>query len=63
MIKSSSIEFEPLRTILNMERERGYSNTAVIGGLDRYLSKWATEFKDNVKSSTGIITGTRFSMN
>ncbi|MEJ2739849.1 MAG: DNA helicase RecG, partial [Dehalococcoidia bacterium] len=51
MIKSSSIEFEPLRTILNMERERGYSNTAVIGGLDRYLSKWATEFKDNVKSS------------
>jgi ATP-dependent DNA helicase RecG len=50
MMKSSSIKFEPLRTILNMERERDYSNTAVIGGLDRYLNKWATEFSDKVQS-------------
>jgi ATP-dependent DNA helicase RecG len=33
-----------------MERERDYSNTAVIGGLDRYLNKWATEFSGKVKS-------------
>jgi ATP-dependent DNA helicase RecG len=50
MVKISSIGFEPLRTILNMECERGYNNTAVIGGLDRYLNKWATEFSSKVQS-------------
>ncbi|MBM4448344.1 MAG: DNA helicase RecG, partial [Chloroflexi bacterium] len=33
--------FEPLRKILELEQKRGYDNTAVFGGLDRFLKNWA----------------------
>ena len=35
-----SVEFAPLRKILELERKRGYSDSAVIGGLDKFLNKW-----------------------
>jgi len=34
-------DFESLRKILEQEQKRGYDNTAVIGGLDRFLGKFA----------------------
>jgi ATP-dependent DNA helicase RecG len=40
------IEVEPLRTILQMESQRGYSNTTVVGGLDRYIVHWARQSKN-----------------
>jgi ATP-dependent DNA helicase RecG len=40
MVTSPGIEFEPLRTILKVECQRGYTNSAVIGGLDKYLINW-----------------------
>ena len=30
------------KKILELERDRGYSNTAVYGGLDRYLERWGS---------------------
>ena len=37
----SAIKSEPLKSILNLEREKNYNNTAVAGGLDRFLQPWA----------------------
>jgi ATP-dependent DNA helicase RecG len=34
---------EPLRTILQMEGQKNYANTTVLGGLDKYLHNWATD--------------------
>ena len=31
-----------LRSILNLEREQGYRDTAVMGGMDRFLEQWAS---------------------
>jgi ATP-dependent DNA helicase RecG len=31
----------PLRRVLELEREKDYTDRAVIGGLDRFLSRWA----------------------
>ena len=50
MATSPVIDIEPLRTILQMECQRDYANTAVIGGLDRYLSRWARETRDKINS-------------
>ncbi|MFC2019532.1 ATP-dependent DNA helicase RecG [Chloroflexota bacterium] len=36
-----SLDAGPLRKILELERNRGYDNHAVIGGLDRFLHDWA----------------------
>lgn len=44
------IEIEPLRTILKMECHRNYTNTVVIGGLDRFLHKWARETRNKIHS-------------
>lgn len=44
------IEIEPIRTILKLECQRNYANTAVIGGLDKFLFKWARETKDKINS-------------
>jgi len=35
-----------LRTILNLEHKKDYADLAVIGGLDRYLHKWARQIRD-----------------
>ena len=36
-----SINVEPLRKILELEHKKGYVDSAVIGGLDRFLGSWA----------------------
>jgi len=35
------VDFEPLRKILGLEQKKGYADSAVIGGLDRFLRNWA----------------------
>ena len=44
------INIEPLRTILQMERQRNYANTTVLGGLDKYLHRWASDTRTNLNS-------------
>jgi len=50
MATSPVIDVEPLRTILQMECQRDYVNTAVIGGLDRYLNRWVRETRDKINA-------------
>jgi len=33
----------PLRKVFELEREKGYADTAVIGGLDKFLRRWAAQ--------------------
>jgi ATP-dependent DNA helicase RecG len=39
---------DPLRKILELERQRGYADTAVIGGLDRFLRNWSAQAEGSV---------------
>jgi len=45
-----SINAEPLRKILQLEGEKGYLDSAVIGGLDRFLSRWTGQAVQSVAS-------------
>jgi ATP-dependent DNA helicase RecG len=47
---SSLIDVETLRTILRMECQRNYANTTVLGGLDKYLGRWARETRGKITS-------------
>ena len=42
------IDFTPLRKILKLEQEKGYSNGAVFGGLDRFLAKWSAQSEPHI---------------
>jgi len=47
---SPLIDVEPLRTILQMECQRNYADTTVLGGLDKYLHRWARQARDRINS-------------
>ena len=33
-------ELDTLKKVLALEKSKGYRNTAVVGGLDRFLERW-----------------------
>ena len=37
------INVEPLRKVIQLEQEKGYADSAVIGGLDKFLHRWASQ--------------------
>jgi len=43
-----SINVEPLRKILELEHKKGYVDSAVIGGLDRFLHNWASQAIESI---------------
>ncbi|MCL0096610.1 ATP-dependent DNA helicase RecG [Thermodesulfovibrionales bacterium] len=43
-----SINVEPLRKILELEHKKGYVDSAVIGGLDRFLRNWASRAIESI---------------
>lgn len=43
-----SINVEPLRKILELEHKKGYVDSAVIGGLDRFLHNWAGQAIESI---------------
>jgi len=43
-----SINVEPLRKILELECEKGYIDSAVIGGLDKFLRRWAGQVIESI---------------
>jgi ATP-dependent DNA helicase RecG len=45
-----------------MEGQRNYANTTVMGGLDRYLCKWATETKNRINSPELLSSFTELSL-
>ena len=34
---------EILRNVIALESQRGYNNSAVVGGMDRFLERWRNE--------------------
>ncbi len=44
------INVEPLRKILQLESEKGYLDSAVIGGLDRFLHRWTAQATQSLTS-------------
>ncbi len=42
------MNIEPLRKILELECKKGYADSAVIGGLDRFLGNWAGQAIDAI---------------
>lgn len=45
-----SIDIEPLRKILDLEHRKGYLDSAVIGGLDKFLQNWAGPAMQSITS-------------
>ena len=43
-----SINVVPLRKILELECEKGYVDSAVIGGLDRFLRRWSSQAVESI---------------
>ncbi len=42
------MDLATLRKILELERKKGYRDSAVFGGLDRYLGRWASELPERL---------------
>jgi ATP-dependent DNA helicase RecG len=42
------IDFTPLRKVLELEHKKDYSDSAVFGGLDRFLVKWVAQAEGNI---------------
>jgi ATP-dependent DNA helicase RecG len=45
-----AINAEALKKILALEKQRGYKDTAVIGGLEKFLAKWSAEAMQSLTS-------------
>jgi len=48
--KTLSINVGPLRKILELEQKKGYADSAVIGGLDKFLRNWAGQVVESITS-------------
>jgi len=44
------INVEPLRKVLELEQKKGYADSAVIGGLDNFLHRWAGQAQASLTS-------------
>ncbi len=43
-----TLNVEPLRKVLELECAKGYADTAVIGGLDRFLRRWVAQAMESI---------------
>jgi ATP-dependent DNA helicase RecG len=43
-----AVDTKALRKILELEHQKGYLNSAVIGGLDKFLHRWAAQAIDSI---------------
>ena len=46
-----SINVEPLRKVLELERNKGYADSAVMGGLDKFLRHWTGQATESITDS------------
>jgi RecG-like helicase len=42
------IDSTPLLKVLELERDKGYSDSVVIGGLDRFMARWAAQAEGTI---------------
>ncbi|MFC1847148.1 ATP-dependent DNA helicase RecG, partial [Chloroflexota bacterium] len=47
-----ALDFTPLRKVLQLEHKKGYSDSAVFGGLDRFLSRWSAQSEPYITNLT-----------
>ena len=45
-----ALDVEPLHKVLELERAKGYADTAVIGGLDKFLRRWTAQALESITS-------------
>ncbi len=45
-----ALNIDSLRKILELEREKGYTDSAVIGGLDKFLHRWSGQAIESIAS-------------
>ena len=45
---TSPLNIESLRKILKLEHQKGYTDTAVFGGLDKFLKNWAGQATESI---------------
>jgi ATP-dependent DNA helicase RecG len=45
-----ALNIEPLRKVLELERDKGYADKAVIGGLDKFLRRWSAKELESITS-------------
>ena len=43
-----------LRKVLELERQKDFSDTAVFGGLDKFLSRWAAKTESSINSPAAL---------
>lgn len=43
-----SIDFAPLLKVIKLERQKGYLDSAVFGGLDKFLCRWTAQNEGNI---------------
>jgi len=48
--RTLAINVEPLQKILELEHKKGYLDSAVIGGLDRFLRNWSGQAMESITS-------------
>jgi ATP-dependent DNA helicase RecG len=44
----------PLRKVLELERQKDFSDTAVFGGLDKFLSRWAAKTEGTINKPSSL---------
>lgn len=49
-----AIDFSPIPRILKIEEDKGFSNQAVIGGLDLFLKRWSSGVSSQLTSSQDL---------
>lgn len=49
-----SLNIEPLIKILDLEQKRGFNDSSVFGGLDRFLANWIAEFSTCINSPSKL---------
>jgi len=54
MAKQTRPSFEKLTKILGLESQQGYRGRSVMGGLDRFLERWAGEVQDTLEDPEQI---------
>ena len=45
---------DSLRKVLELEARRGYADTAVIGGLDRFIQNWSAHSRSSINDPQAL---------
>ncbi|XUX00903.1 MAG: ATP-dependent DNA helicase RecG [Dehalogenimonas sp.] len=55
-----SLPIERLHAVIALEKKKGFQNTAVIGGFDKFLTNWAAEAATSISDKTRLAKFNRY---